>query len=66
MSSNYSVSEEGVDLIRQEQWGAIPFGRHIVLVQNYFTQPVFAKASFWFKIRRLRRLKRRGNGVSVV
>jgi type IV secretion system protein VirD4 len=52
-NANYSL--EGVPLIRPEQWGAIPFGKHILLAQPDFTRPVFCNTPFWDKQRQLRR-----------
>lgn len=53
-------SQEGVPLIRPEQWGEIRFGYVIVLVQRHFTRPIFCRSAFWDKDRRMRRMMKRG------
>jgi type IV secretion system protein VirD4 len=55
-----NVSQEGVPLIREEQWGEIPFGRLVVLAQQHYTRPILCKAAFWDKDRHMSRLIKRG------
>lgn len=52
--SGVSVSEndEGLDLIPVADWGAIPFGRHVLLCQNFLTRPVWCKTPLYFKEKR--------------
>lgn len=52
--SGVSVSEndEGLDLIPVADWGAIPFGRHVLLCQNFLTHPVWCKTPLYFKEKR--------------
>ena len=54
-AGNANYSKESVPLIRTEQWGAIPFGNHMLLVQPDFTRPIFCKTPFWDKQRAMRR-----------
>jgi len=54
-----SMSFEGVPLIRPEQWGQIPFGRHVLLAQSHFTTPIFCKTPFWDQNPKLRKLMNR-------
>ena len=56
---NLTASEEGVPLVRPEQWGEIPFGKHVLLTQGHFTRPVLCDTPFWDQDRRLRRLMRK-------
>jgi type IV secretion system protein VirD4 len=56
-----NVAQEGVPLIRTEQWGEIRFGRLVLLAQGHFTRPIFCKAAFWDKDRAMSRLIRRGS-----
>lgn len=52
--SGVSVSEndEGLDLIPVADWGAIPFGRHVLLCQNFLIRPVWCKTPLYFKEKR--------------
>lgn len=44
---NVSQADEGVPVIRPEQWGEIPFGKHILLAENFRTRPVLCETPFW-------------------
>lgn len=55
IAGNASYSLEGVPLIRPEQFGAIPFGHHILLAQPDFTRPIYCQTPFWDKQRQWRR-----------
>ena len=44
-----SESAEGLDLIPISDWGTIPFGHHILLVQGFMTRPVYCKTPLYFK-----------------
>lgn len=44
-----SENDEGLDLIPVADWGAIPFGRHVLLCQNFLTRPVWCKTPLYFK-----------------
>ncbi|MGD9605531.1 MAG: type IV secretory system conjugative DNA transfer family protein [Bacilli bacterium] len=50
-----SINAEGVDLIRIEEWGSIPFGSHILIVQGHQTKPVYCKTPLYYKTPRYRR-----------
>ena len=47
-----SENDEGLDLIPVADWGAIPFGRHVLLCQNFLTRPVWCKTPLYFKEKR--------------
>ena len=47
-----SENDEGLDLIPVADWGAIPFGRHVLLCQNFLTCPVWCKTPLYFKEKR--------------
>ena len=47
-----SENDEGLDLIPVADWGAIPFGRHVLLCQNFLTRPVLCKTPLYFKEKR--------------
>lgn len=47
-----SENDEGLDLISVADWGAIPFGRHVLLCQNFLTRPVWCKTPLYFKEKR--------------
>lgn len=47
-----SENDEGLDLIPIADWGAIPFGRHVLLCQNFLTRPVWCKTLLYFKEKR--------------
>ncbi len=47
-----SQNDEGLDLIPVADWGAIPFGRHVLLCQNFLTRPVWCKTPLYFKEKR--------------
>lgn len=47
-----SENDEGLDLIPVADWGAIPFGRHVLLCQNFLTRPVWCKTPLYFKKKR--------------
>lgn len=47
-----SENDEGLDLIPAADWGAIPFGRHVLLCQNFLTRPVWCKTPLYFKEKR--------------
>lgn len=47
-----SENDEGLDLIPVADWGAIPFGRHVLLCQNFLTRPVWCKTPLYFKTKR--------------
>lgn len=46
-----SFCDEAVDLMPVSEWGAIPFGHHVLLVQNFMTCPVYCKTPLFFKER---------------
>ncbi len=47
-----SENDEGLDLIPVADWGAIPFGRHVLLCQNFLTRPVWCKTPLYFNEKR--------------
>ena len=47
-----SENDEGLDLLPVADWGAIPFGRHVLLCQNFLTRPVWCKTPLYFKEKR--------------
>lgn len=61
---NTTITEEGVPLIRPEQWGQVPFGFHILLAQDHFTTPVYCKTPFWDRNKAMRRLMKRGGALA--
>lgn len=52
-----SVTEatEGVPVIAQEDWGRVPFGKQVVLVQSHLIYPVLAESVLYYKHRRYRK-----------
>lgn len=60
-----STSEQGRDLIRPEQWGTIPFGKHILIVRGHNIRPVMCKAVFWDQHREFRKLVPAADRIST-
>lgn len=44
-----SYNYEGVDLMPVSDWGSIPFGHHVLLVQGYMTNPIYCETPLYFK-----------------
>lgn len=55
-----SISDEGISLIDSSKFGDIPFGQHVLLVQNFMTKPVFCQTPLWFKERAFKKMMRKG------
>lgn len=52
----YSENLEGVPLILPQDWGAIPFGEHRILVKRHHNRPIKAKTTFAYKDRDYKKL----------
>ena len=50
-----SRNAEGVALILPQEWGELPDGGHVLLVDGHLTRPVLMDSPAWFKDRRMRR-----------
>lgn len=60
-----STSEQARELIRPEQWGTIPFGRHILIVRGHNIRPIMCKAVFWDQHRKFRNLVPKADRVKT-
>ena len=47
MQQTLTEAEEGRQLLRPEQWGAIPFGYHVILTKGHKTRPIYAKTCLY-------------------
>ena len=47
--TSVSHNAEGRDLMSVADWGAIPFGRHVLLCQGFMTRPVYCETPLYFK-----------------
>ena len=47
--SSVSKNTEGRDLMSVADWGAIPFGKHILLCQGFMSRPVYCDTPLYFK-----------------
>lgn len=45
--------KEGLSLIRPEEIGSIPFGKHLLLVANFHNRPIFCNTPLFFKDKKL-------------
>lgn len=50
--SSVSKNTEGRDLMSVADWGAIPFGKHILLCQGFMSRPVYCDTPLYFKEKR--------------
>lgn len=50
-----NVSTQDTELIAPEDWGVIPFGKHVLLARRHLVRPVFCKTAFWDKIPRYKK-----------
>lgn len=50
--TSISQNAEGRDLMSVADWGAIPFGHHVLLCQGFMTRPVYCKTPLYFKEKR--------------
>ena len=50
--TSVSHNAEGRDLMSVADWGAIPFGRHILLCQGFMTRPVYCETPLYFNEKR--------------
>lgn len=50
--TSVSHNAEGRDLMSVADWGAIPFGRHVLLCQGFMTHPVYCETPLYFNEKR--------------
>lgn len=50
--TSVSRNAEGRDLMSVADWGAIPFGRHVLLCQGFMTRPVYCETPLYFNEKR--------------
>lgn len=50
--TSVSHNTEGRDLLSVADWGAIPFGKHILLCQGFMSRPVYCDTPLYFKEKR--------------
>lgn len=53
------------DLISRQDWGVIPFGRHILLARRHQIRPVWCTSAFWDQIPSIRRRVPRKNRIKT-